>query len=241
VYYLPNNYFQFKQFTVQQDNCAMKVCTDACLFGAYIAGEIQDKPLKKILDIGTGTGLLPLMLAQKNKAVIDTVEIDNAAYEQAKANLAATPWATQINIFNTDIADFNNSSKYDCIISNPPFFEADLQSDDKQKNAAKHDTSLTLQQLLNNVDKLLNSEGLFTVLLPYHRTEYFINLARTVKLNCYKKVLVKQTPKHDYFRSMLIFSKQSADTKQEEIIIKNEQGIYSDEFISLLKDYYLYL
>ena len=238
---MANSYFQFKQFTIQQDQCAMKVCTDACLFGAYIANEIQDQSLQYILDIGTGTGLLSLLLAQKNKAIIDAVEIDSTAYEQAKVNVAASPWPAQINVFNSGITDFNNGSKYDCIISNPPFFEDDLRSSDKQKNAAKHDSTLTLQELLGNVQRLLNDEGIFAVLLPYHRTEYFITTALAVNLHCYKKVLVKQTPKHDYFRSILFFSAKKNKLIAEVITIKNEAGIYTPEFILLLKDYYLHL
>src|SRR5437868_5022622 len=144
---MPNNYFQFKQFIIQQDNCAMKVCTDACLFGAYIANELQSIPVNTILDIGAGTGLLSLMLAQKTTAVIDAVEIDNAAFEQAKENIAASPWKEKINTYHADISTFKTGKRYEHIISNPPFFEDDLRSNDEKKNFAKHDSSLTLENL----------------------------------------------------------------------------------------------
>lgn len=238
---MPNNYFQFKQFTVQQDKCAMKVCTDACLFGAYIANHLQHHLSNDILDIGSGTGLLPLMLAQKTTGLTDTVEIDEAAFNQAKENITRSPWKDKISIFNTDILKFVPAKKYDCIISNPPFFEDDLRSADIKKNAAKHDASLTLVELLNSIERLLTTNGIFAVLLPFHRSNYFEAAAAQLNFHLSKKILIKQTPKHNYFRAVLIFSRQEANTLQEEIIIKNEDGNYAPLFINLLKDYYLHL
>lgn len=238
---MSNNYFQFKQFTIHQDQCAMKVCTDACLFGALVANEIQLDNTKHILDIGTGTGLLSLMLAQKNNATINAVEIDSAAFEQATANIALTPWKDNISIYNTDITTFYPDKKYDFIISNPPFFETDLKSNDAKKNAAKHDTTLTLTDLIENINRLLNHDGYFAVLIPFHRCEYFETAASTFGFHLAKKIAVKQTPKHNYFRAVLFFSKQSADQKEIAMQIKNEAGNYSEAFIALLKDYYLHL
>ncbi len=241
---MSNNYFQFKQFTIHQDKCAMKVCTDACLFGAFVANEIQSgkqDAIKNILDIGTGTGLLSLMLAQKLHAAIDTVEIDTPAFEQAKENITQSLYKEKIEIFNADIVQFSTGKKYDYIISNPPFFEADLKSVNEKKNAAKHDTALTLQKLLHNADRLLNTTGFFAVLLPYHRSKYFEEEAAKLNLYLSKKISVKQTPKHDYFRAILIFHKPKTIANQSTLTIKNEEGKYSDEFTNLLKDYYLYL
>ncbi|MGG9964497.1 tRNA1(Val) (adenine(37)-N6)-methyltransferase [Ferruginibacter sp. SUN106] len=241
---MANNYFQFKQFTIHQDQCAMKVCTDACLFGAYIADELQTgvrSAVKNILDIGTGTGLLSLMLAQKTNVEIDTVEIDTAAYLQAKENIEQSLWKEKVTIYNNNIRQFESHKKYDCIISNPPFFENDLISDDKKKNAAKHDSTLTLQELLTHTERLLSAEGFFALLLPYHRTNYFEEEAEKLNFSLAKKILVKQTTKHKYFRSILIFSRNKITTQTKAITIKNESGNYSEEFILLLKDYYLYL
>ena len=156
----------------------MKVCTDACLFGAYVADQVKTKAANNILDIGTGTGLLSLMLAQRVPALIDAVEIDEAAYQQAKENFEQSPWKERLFAFNTDVTKFETEKKYDCIISNPPFFENDLKSNDSNKNNAKHDTSLSLDKLLQVVKKLLNDDGIFAVLLPYHRVEYFIATAQ---------------------------------------------------------------
>ena len=248
---MPNNYFQFKQFTIHQDKCAMKVCTDACLFGALVANCNPDsyrESTANCLDIGTGTGLLSLILAQKNnEAKIDAVEIDVLAAEQAKENVAASPWADRIRIFNEDILDFDPgpqnsvSKQYDCIISNPPFFEDDLQSPDDSKNKAKHNTSLSLIQLLQVTDKHLSANGYFSVLLPYHRVEYFITEATKAGFHLNKQILAKQTMKHKFFRGILFFSRKEKEFEKSEIIIKDTNHNYTSDFIALLKDYYLYL
>ncbi len=219
----------------------MKVCTDACLFGAYMTNELLRAPAKNVLDIGTGTGVLSLMLAQKTAACIDTVEIDQDAFEQAKENIVHSPFKDRIAIINTDVATFDTDKKYDCIISNPPFFEADLKSADVKKNAAKHDSTLTYDVLLHAIQKNLSTAGSFAVLLPYHRSNYFETTAAAFNFYCNKKISVKQTPKHNYFRAILIFSGKKISVQENEICIKNEEGNYSDHFTYLLKDYYLYL
>ena len=238
---MPNNYFQFKQFTVFQDKCAMKVCTDACLFGAMVP-PAPPKGEYSVFDIGTGTGLLSLMFAQKNPAaIIDAVEIDEDASEQAKDNFVTSPWPERLNIFHADILNFDPQKKYDCIISNPPFFEDDLKSTDENKNNAKHDTSLSLIQLLQIVESHLNRDGIFAVLLPYHRVNYFIEEASKFDLYLNQQILIRQTPKHDYFRGILFFSTVKTQLQNTEIIIKDNEGKYTDAFVAALKDYYLYL
>ena len=242
VIIMANTYFQFKQFTIHQHNCAMKVCTDACLFGAWVASELAaNNQLQSYLDIGAGTGLLSLMLAQKTTAFIDAVEIDTAAFEQAKENIHQSQWSEKISVINTHITSFKTIKKYDCIISNPPFFEGYLKSSNSNKNAAKHDTTLTLQQLLQVVDETLDHEGYFAILLPYHRADLFIDAAVKSTLYLSKKVLIKQTPRHDYFRAMLLFTRQQTIIVNEEIIIKDEANNYTEAFTRLLKDYYLFL
>jgi tRNA1Val (adenine37-N6)-methyltransferase len=219
----------------------MKVCTDACLFGAIAANEILTYNAQQILDIGTGTGLLSLMLAQKNEAFIDTVEIDHGAYKEAAANIALSPWKENISVYNADIISFNSNKKYDFIISNPPFFEADLKSDDNKKNAAKHDSTLTLTVLLDQINRLLSNEGSFALLLPFHRSEFIEVAAAASSFYLTKKILVQQTPTHHYFRSIVIFSRNKMDFEEMILSIKNETGNYSDAFVALLKDYYLHL
>ncbi len=224
----------------------MKVTTDACLFGALVAGcktcLPAGKQLANCLEIGTGTGLLSLMVAQKNNALkIDAVEIDAAAAEQAGENIAASPWAENIEVFNDDILSFSSEKKYDCIISNPPFFEDDLQSADKAKNNAKHNTSLNLMQLLQVVDKYLTTDGFFAVLLPYHRVGYFIEESEKPGLHLSKQILVKQTMKHKFFRGVLFFNRLKTEPQLMEIIIEDADHNYTPEFTAALKDYYLFL
>ena len=225
----------------------MKVCTDACLFGALVAGcktciPAEDLQQSTCLDIGTGTGLLPLMLAQKNtNLTIDAVEIDSAAAEQATENISASLWYANIRVFNTDILKFAADKIYDCIISNPPFFEDDLQSADTAKNNAKHSSTLNLMQLLKVVEKLLHTNGLFAVLLPYHRVGYFIEEAEKVGLHLSKQILVKQTMKHKFFRGILFFNRKKNEPELKEIIIKDIHHNYTTEFAAALKDYYLFL
>jgi len=219
----------------------MKVTTDGCLFGSYIADAIQNTKYKiqNCLDIGAGTGLLSLMLAQKADILIDAVEIDKPSYLQAKENFERSEWKERLNIFYADILHFNQGKKYDCIISNPPFFEDDLKSIHLNKNKAKHEASLTLKQLLISVDNILNDDGIFFILLPYHRTDYFEKEAANSKFYLLEKMIVKQTPNHDFFRSILLFSRKKNQVKNTELIIKEESGNYTKKFNELLGDYYL--
>jgi tRNA1Val (adenine37-N6)-methyltransferase len=235
---MPNHYFQFKQFTIQQQHCAMKVTTDGCLFGAWLANELQNtSPNSRLLDIGTGTGLLSLMVAQQTTTTIDAVEIDINASEQAFANVAASPWQNRLQVFNTAIQDYQ-SKKYDYIFTNPPFFDNDLKSPDTKRNLALHSSALSLEELLANITRLLSPSGHFAILLPYHRVAFFEDLATTNGYHLHKKTLVQQTPKHSYFRGMLVFGYAKKEAITNNIIIK-EDNDYTEAFRRLLKDYYL--
>jgi len=243
---MPNDYFRFKQFTIHQDKSAMKVCTDACLFGAWATHTSQLG--HSFLDIGTGTGLLSLMAAQKNpNIIIDAVEIDKTAAQQAKDNFESSPWNKRLNVYNLSIQKFasiqtvNLSAKYNIIISNPPFYENNFKGDDEQRNLALHSTELSLEQLLTAVDRLLADDGFFFVLLPYHRTEQFEKLAARQKLFVNEKVFVRQTPKHNYFRTMFLLKKTSTTPGSSEIMIMNSENKYTCQFVALLKEFYLYL
>jgi len=223
----------------------MKVTTDGCLFGAWAADELNSERLeiKNVLDIGTGTGLLPLMIAQKNNTInIDAIEIDEKAYQQATENILASPWKENIYTLNGDICNFSSRKKYDAIISNPPFYENELQSPDSLKNKAHHSSMLTLQQLFSITFNLLSDKGSFFFLLPYKRNEEADKLLSANNLFIREKVLVKQSQQHSYFRVLIKGSKQEIDSIPErEIAICTTPPHYSHEFISLLKDYYLHL
>ena len=240
---MANTYFQFKQFKIEQQNCAMKVCTDACLFGAILAEKIyrEQNKVSNLLDIGTGTGLLSLQVAQKNSISIDAVEIDRDSYEQAQQNFSNSPWSEKLRIYNTDILDFVADKKYDCIISNPPFYEGDLKSDNSKKNAAKHDSTLKLEQLFKVIEEHLSPPGYFAVLLPYQRVDYFITLAADFNYKVQEKWMIRPTDAHPFFRGILFFSLAKTEIITKEISIKDSTGNYTAEFVDLLKEYYLQL
>lgn len=239
---MANNHFSFKQFTIHQERCAMKVCTDACLFGAWVANRAgKEDSIKNILDIGTGTGLLGLMLAQKNTASVDAVELDAGAAAQASENFNTSPWKERLQVFNSGIETFDCSKKYDLIISNPPFFEDDLKSVNEQRNAAMHSTTLNLEALLVQIERLLKTGGFAAVLIPYHRSGYFEKLLAEKNFFVHELMHVKQSVKHDFFRSQYYFSREPAKKEITELAIRNGEGEYSVAFTDLLKDYYLKL
>ena len=175
--------------------------------------------------------------------MIDAAEIDEAAAMQAVANFQASAWNVRLKLHHTSVQHFNQSTNqlYNLIICNPPFFENHLKSADEKRNLALHNDALSFKELLSGIEARLTTEGNFAVLLPYQRSNYFEVLAAEKKFYLKEKVLVKQTPKHKYFRSMLLFCRQEIATVEKEIIIKNEENNYTPVFIELLKDYYLHL
>jgi tRNA1Val (adenine37-N6)-methyltransferase len=236
---MPNSYFRFKQFTIQQDRCAMKVCTDSCILGAWTARRLMEE--KNILDIGSGTGLLAIMLAQKSEAGIDTVESDPDAAIQAGENISSSPWANRIRGYPGDVRYHPFEFNYDFIITNPPFYETDLHSPDPKKNKAKHDLSLTLEELISVIRSRLVANGRFSILLPYQRFEFFENLAAANDFFLQEKLTIQQTPKHKPFRSIGLFGFQKPENLiSNDLQIKDEAGKYTQEFIDLMKDYYLF-
>ena len=220
----------------------MKVCTDACVFGAWVASYINNKKItpENILDIGTGTGLLSLLLAQKTAAKITAVEIDEAAAIQAQQNFQASPWDNRLAVVNSPIQSFNPFHKFGLIISNPPFFNNNLQSPDDKRNQALHTTTLSYNTLINSAFNFLHDDGLLAVLLPFANAGEFIALALKEGLHLINHTKVRQTTTHDYFRSIMFFGKTIQPCTTTEISIK-ENNTYTTEFIELLKDYYLYL
>jgi tRNA1Val (adenine37-N6)-methyltransferase len=237
---MANDWFQFKQFTVQQGSCAMKVTTDACLFGAWAANCIKHHQHNSILDIGTGTGLLSLMLAQQSSATITAVEIDTNAAIQTAENFNASPWAERLKVQQLPIQEFSANTLFDIIISNPPFFDNDLKSQQTERNLALHSTALDFEDLIQSIDQHLSPIGRVFVLIPYHRADVFEKLAATKGLIVNRATTVQQTPTHDYFRQMLELSRIVQDRIEDHVIIKSDNQ-YTPKFIDLLKDYYLFL
>ena len=221
----------------------MKVCTDACILGAWVANKIKSGKINasSILDIGAGTGLLSLMLAQKSFAKIDAVEIEKNAFSEAEDNFNQSTWNDRLQVFHLDVKNFTPAEKYDFIICNPPFYEDNLLSPTQNKNVAKHDKALSLNELILVIKNLINSPGSFAVLLPYHRVAYLEKLAHENYFFLKEKLLIKPTLQHRYFRAILLFNRTKDTSVKKELIIKNELGNYSREFVELLKEYYINL
>lgn len=223
----------------------MKVTTDACLFGAWAAEENKSEKIKEknVLDIGVGTGLLSLMFVQKNNSSnIDGIEIDEQACGQAKENITVSSFSNKINIIRGDARAFPFSKKYDIIISNPPFYEKEIRSENEKKNMAHHHAGLLMEEVLKIIRENLASHGVFYLLLPFKRNEEIKRALLKQNLFISKIVFVKQSTKHNYFRTMLK-GKLSNDIEEEtlidEISICHDQQKYTDDFRELLKDYYL--
>ncbi|HEU4575869.1 MAG TPA: methyltransferase [Chitinophagaceae bacterium] len=238
---MANPYFRFKQFTVRQEHCAMKVTTDACLFGAWISSKLQNQFPDTVLDIGAGTGLLSLMLAQKCTAYIDAIEIDTGTAAQAIENVNSSPWAGRISVIQGDAREYTFSRKYQSIISNPPFYENELAAAEMKKNIAQHSTALTLVGLLQIIRNNLAPGGSFFLLYPYKRAVQVQQALRQQSLYLYEKVLVRQSVRHDFFRVMIQGGCREQTTTEHEIAIWDEEQQYTTVFTDLLKDYYLYL
>jgi len=260
-----NPYFQCKQFIVHQQHTSMKVCTDACLFGAWVSQKSMVQNAINIVDIGTGTGLLSLMVAQvteNSKASITAIEIEAQAAAEANSNFNISKWSDRLKLVNDSIQNFtasiskddlvinelnNNKQLFDIVISNPPFYEGDLKSPDPNKNKAAHSTELPWNILVENVTSLLNNNGSFFVLVPTLRAYTMQKLAETHQLQLEEEVLVYNDAKHLPFRSFLHFTKvkpvidKEISVLRNKIVIKNADNTYSTEFTELLKDYYLHL
>jgi len=224
----------------------MKVTTDACLFGAWVAHEVESEKLKveSALDIGTGTGLLSLMLVQKKpEANILAVEIDKSAAKQAADNINASLWKDQVDIVEGDVKDLSFAEKFDLVISNPPFYETEWRSETDIKNIAFHSDNLTLQELLHTIKTHLSANGNFFLLLPYKRNDEIKRLFKDHQLHISKLLLVRQSVKHDYFRIFLKGNLNAVqkETEFDEMSIWDERQQYTKEFVSLLKEYYLHI
>ena len=216
----------------------MKVCTDSCILGAWTAARLNAS--ETVLDIGAGTGLLSLMLAQESPAKIDAIELDRESAQQAAENIAASPWSHRIHLIHQDVRHFAPKHDYDFIISNPPFFENDLLSPSSGKNKAKHAETLNLEEIISIIQRLLNARGAFSILVPFHRTDYIEKLAAAKGFHLREKMLIRQNPLHTPFRSVLLFTpKASSSMDIQELTIRDDQGKETVELLHLMKAYYI--
>ncbi|WP_424961215.1 tRNA1(Val) (adenine(37)-N6)-methyltransferase [Ekhidna sp.] len=238
---MPNTYFQFKQFRIEQAQSGMKVTTDGCLFGGWVAEEIQKETTepKRILDIGAGTGLLSLMLAQVTvKGEIMALEINEAACKEAIHNFHHSPWGERLQCRHTSLQNFNGDN-YGLIICNPPFFKGSQQGADRNKNQAVHSNSLDAEELLDHVIRLLDPNGSLYLLYPEREMEAFRQMALTKGLYPIHQVIVRNQIDQSIFRVMARFSFEEVKAITSELIIRKANRKYTTESWKLLKEYYL--
>jgi len=231
--------FVFKEFSVQQDRCAMKIGTDAVLLGAWTS--LQNNP-SSILDIGAGTGVLALMLAQRSNAeLIDAIEIDDNAYEQCVENFENAPWCDRLFCYHASLHEFSDEieAPYDLIISNPPFYSEDYKTPSNQRDMARFSEALPFDHLLQNVSKLLSENGLFSVIIPFKEEPSFIAFASNFSLFPSRICHVKGNPDSEIKRSLLEFTLCENDFFTEQLTIETNRHQYTQPYINLTKDFYL--
>jgi len=238
---MPNPYFQFKKFTVFHDLCAMKVGIDGVLLGVWAnAGSAT-----RILDIGTGSGLIALMLAQRNNiARIDAIDIEASAVQQAEINIKNSPWAERVNIRQVSLQHFaaNTTSTYDLIVSNPPFFVDSLKTPDSERTNARHTDTLTHDELISFSKALLAPSGKICIILPVKEGNLCKLFAEKSGLFCSRLISVFPKPNTEAKRVLLEFSSKKTETNIGKITIETDaRHQYSKEFSDLAKDFYLKL
>lgn len=235
---MSNSYFQFKQFKIEQGSCAMKVSTDACIQGAWTPITQQ---VHRVLDIGTGTGLLSLMLAQRATDIqVDAVELDANAAIQAVDNVSVSPWSSRVSVYQADIKNYAAEEQYDMIIVNPPFFQNDLKGEQASRNMARHNDSLSYEDLFSVLEKWQHEEGYSSVLLPTSEFEQWEQLLNSKGWSVFSKLLIKPRATRPYNRVVGLCKKGALSNATEELCIYGEEG-YTERFKELLKPFYLHL
>lgn len=232
--------FNFKQFSVEQNRCAMKIGTDGVLLGAWTP--IPSNTFS-VLDIGTGTGIIALMLAQRSNAEqIDAVEIDEDAYEQATENFENSPWSDRLFCFHAGLDELieEPEDEYDLIISNPPFYTENYKTEDSQRDLARFEDAMPFEMLVEAADLLLSENGIFSVIIPFKEEQSFLDLAKEFELYPMKITRVKGTPTSEIKRSLLAFKRfETKDVEIDDLVIETERHVYTPEYIALTKDFYL--
>lgn len=233
---MSNPFFTFKQFTIRHDRCAMKVGTDGVLLGAWT--DVSHSC--RLLDIGTGTGLIALMLAQRcPKASITAIDIDAEAVEQARENVLLSPWPDRVEVALQDICKYLTDKHFDTIVSNPPYFIDSLKCPNDQRNTARHTDTLDAERLLESVARLLTDDGRFSIILPAEQTDLLIQTAYAQGLYPSRKTAVITRPGLSPKRILMEFQKTKEAFQPDELIIELERHVYSEGYIALTKDFYL--
>lgn len=234
---MSNSYFQFKQFRIEQSQCGMKVSTDACIQGAWTP---LNNTIINILDVGTGTGLLSLMLAQRcEQVLIDAIELDKNAAIQAKENFETSPWSQRLNIIQGDAKIYPFQKKYDLIICNPPFFKNDLLGADHQKNNAKHALRFSLENLMDILSHNLSEDGIVSVLLPLREHAHWEKLLQRKGYGISQQLNIIPSVSKSVNRVISICTGKISEKTIDHFNIRDSEQEYSGKFISLLKEFYL--
>lgn len=234
--------FHFKEFTIYQDKTAMKVGTDAVLLGAWVS--LESFP-NKILDVGSGTGIISLMLAQRFDAqTIDAVEIDDKAYEQCVENFEKSDWSDRLYCYHCSFQEFvdeisSEEETYDLIVSNPPFYTENAETSNESRTKARFTSSLSFEDLLMGISKILADDGVFSVIIPFKEEKKFIEIANIQGLLLKEVCRVQGNPTSEVKRSLLSFSFQKSIVKETHLIIENARHQYTNEYVNLTKDFYL--
>jgi tRNA1Val (adenine37-N6)-methyltransferase len=232
--------FTFKQFSILQDKTAMKVGTDGVLLGAW--APVNHNPFS-VLDIGAGTGIIALMLAQRTNAEqIDALEIDEEAYEQAVDNFENSPWGDRLFCFHGGLDEFieEPEDEYDLIVSNPPFYAEDYKTENEQRDLARFQDAMPFEELVEAADLLLSENGIFALIIPFKEEKKFITLAKESELYPIKITRVKGTSKSEIKRSLLAFSRNETNKIEfDELVIEIDRHVYTHEYIELTKEFYL--
>ena len=235
---MSSNYFKFKQFTVHQEHAPFKVTTDSVLLGAWA----DFRGAKSILDIGAGTGILSLMAAQRSLAQIVALEPDAGSFMQAGLNICASRWHKRIILINTRLQDYFPAAGllFDAIITNPPFFVDSLPNPDAGKAMARHSLSLSHREILEAAPRLMTPSGTLQLVLPVSEAAIFIEMASSLGLHCKRKLNVKPTPAIPPSRVLMTLGCSQGNVEESTIIIEKEgRHNYSDEYVSLTKEFYL--
>jgi tRNA1Val (adenine37-N6)-methyltransferase len=233
---MANDYFNFKQFTIKQDRSAFKVGTDGVLLGA--AATVSGA--KRILEIGSGTGLVAIMLAQRCDAEIVTIEPDCDSYIQSCENISNCKWSSRIKCENVSLQDFKSEEKFDLIVTNPPFFNDSVRNPDPRKSAARHNDLLTGDHILTGVSGLLSEDGRLQLIMPYAEGNIFIAEAYSYSLFCNSIMKIKPLPASEIRRLILTFSRHKARAEEKFLTIEHgKRHEFTDEYINLTKDFYL--
>lgn len=228
--------FSFKQFSLNQDRTAMKIGTDGVLLGAWADHENP----KSILDIGTGTGLIALMLAQRfPEAFVHAIEIEKNAFEQAKENAENSIFRNRISVERTMLQRYKPEMKFDLIVSNPPFFPVNNQNERNPRNIARQENTLDFSSLIRKSSELLKPEGAFSVIIPFDRKDEFMEISRNAGLYPSEIINVKGSATTEFKRTLLKFKGVKEFYEEKSLIVETSRHKYTDEYIELTKDFYL--